>query len=148
MDRNHFSAQKDVRLFLIEDDPLVREYLSLSFQRKGCQVTAFDNAEEALKILCSQNCNAILCDYELPGMNGIEFFWKVSESSPDVIRILMTGYKSTEACKEARKAGIDEFIEKPFTSAVWKRVLGLLEREKGKDETVDRRSRHDSFQPR
>jgi YesN/AraC family two-component response regulator len=49
-------------------------------------------------------------------MDGVAFFKQIKKSHPDSIKILITAYKSDVVVNEAKKAGVQHLIAKPFTS--------------------------------
>lgn len=60
---------------------------------------------------------AIISDYRMPGMNGIEFFTIVQTRSPESVRIMLTGYANVDMAIEAiNRAGIFYFLSKPFNT--------------------------------
>jgi len=92
--------------------------MSLFFESEGCRLLALETAEEGIASLEKQACDIIISDYRLPGMNGVEFFKKIRNSSEKSIKILITAYGSAGVISKAKKAGVQEFIEKPFTTDI------------------------------
>jgi YesN/AraC family two-component response regulator len=73
-----------------------------------------------------QRYDIIITDYRLPGMDGVEFFKQIKNSHPDSIKILITAYKSDVVVSEAKKAGVQHLIAKPFTSETIEASLSNL----------------------
>ncbi len=107
---------KGIRLLLIDDDPLILDSLTLFFQDEGCHVDAEETAEGGLESLTKRTYDIIICDYCLPGMNGMEFFKKVTKSHPDVVKILTTAFISSDVLPKTPVPKIHSFIPKPFTA--------------------------------
>jgi len=105
-----------MKILLVDDDEWIRDSLRLFFEAEGCHILALETAEEAMEELNCQNYDIIITDYKLPGMDGVEFFRRIQSSHPDTIKILITAYKSEVVVDEARKAGVQHLIAKPFTS--------------------------------
>ena len=105
-----------MKMLLIDDDKWIRDSLSLFFEGEGCILKTFETAEEGLEALKKHAYDIIITDYRLPGMSGLNFLKHIKTIAPDAIKILITAYKSSEVLTEAVKAGIDDFIEKPFTT--------------------------------
>lgn len=103
-------------MLLIDDDEWIRDSLSFFFDAEGCKLQTFETAEEALKVLRRQHYDIIICDYRLPGMDGLQFFKHIQGSHPHAIKILITAYMTDGVAKAAKKLGTDELIAKPFTS--------------------------------
>jgi DNA-binding NtrC family response regulator len=121
-----FRKLKEMRMLLIDDDEWVRDSLSLFFEGEGCHLLALETAEEALEALESRDYDIIIADYRLPGMDGLAFFRKIQESNRNAIKILITAYGSDEVVSEAMRIGIQDFIEKPFTSETIEGSLSRL----------------------
>lgn len=110
-----FSKLKDKKILLVDDDEWIRDSLTVYFDTEGCHILAVETAEEGLELLKQENWDIILTDYKLPGIDGLTFSKKTQEIRPDAIKILITAYKSKEVVSEARSAGIQDLIDKPFT---------------------------------
>lgn len=75
-------------VFIIDDDAAVRESLALLLEQEGLTVNAFDSAESFLSYCqpvlstCLNECNGcIVCDINMPGMDGMEFHQVLKERS-------------------------------------------------------------------
>jgi YesN/AraC family two-component response regulator len=90
---------------------------------------------EALK---RHNYDIIMTDYRLPGMDGLEFLKRIQETQPLAMKVLITAYGSEEVISEAHGIGIQDFIEKPFTTKIIEEALSRLikTREKGDSKTI------------
>lgn len=105
-----------MKILLVDDDEWIRDSLRLYFEAEGCRIVAIETAEEAIEALHRQDYDIIITDYKLPGMDGVEFFRRIQNSHPNTIKILITAYKSEVVVDEAKKAGVQHLIAKPFTS--------------------------------
>ena len=115
-----------MRILLIDDDEWIRDSMKLFFESEGCHLLALETAEEGAEAIKRQAYDIIIADYRLPGMDGIEFFRHLQKLHPNVIKILITAYGSEEVVSEATELGIQDFIEKPFTSETIERSLSRL----------------------
>jgi len=121
-----YNKLRKMKILLIDDDELIRDSLSLFFSGEGVYLSAFETAEKGLEELEKNNYDIIVVDYRLPGMDGVEFFKHIRETQKKTLKILTTAYKDHKVVSEAYKIGIQDFIEKPFTSKTIERVLSLL----------------------
>jgi DNA-binding NtrC family response regulator len=121
-----FSKLKKLKILLIDDDEWIRDSMSLFFEAEGCQILALETAEEALEALLRQEYDIVICDYKLPGMDGLAFLKQVQKAQSDAITILITAYKTDALLSEAKKIGIHDFIPKPFTSETIEASLSRL----------------------
>ncbi len=132
-----YNKLKEMKIVLVDDDELIRDSLGLFLESEGCQLQAFATAEEGVEAFKRMPYDIIIADYKLPGMDGLEFFKKIQGFSSHALKILITAYGSEEVFTEAKKAGVVEIIEKPFTSKILEDSLATLI-EKG-----DNRGRND-----
>jgi DNA-binding NtrC family response regulator len=121
-----FRRLKEMRILLIDDDEWIRDSLTLFFESEGCYLLALETAEEGIDALKKQAYDIIIADYRLPGMDGLEFFRQIEKSHPDVMKILITAYRSEEVVSEADRMGIHDFINKPFSSKTIEDSLSRL----------------------
>jgi DNA-binding NtrC family response regulator len=111
-----FSKLKKMKIMLIDDDEWIRDSLSLFLESEGCHLLALESAEEGVEVFKKQPYDIIIADYKLPGMDGLDFFRKIQGRNSHVIKILITAYGSDEVFAEAKRIGIEDIIEKPFTT--------------------------------
>jgi DNA-binding NtrC family response regulator len=114
-----------MKILLIDDDEWIRDSLGLYFEGEGCHLLALETAEEGIDALKEQNYDIIMVDYRLPGMDGLAFLRRIQKTQPNALKVLITAYKSEGIVTEALKIGIQDFIEKPFTT---KTIEGSLTR--------------------
>jgi DNA-binding NtrC family response regulator len=107
---------KNKKILLIDDDQYIRNSLGYYFKKKTLAFVALESAEEALELLKQESFDIIICDYKLPRMNGLDFFFHLYELQPEALRIFITAYASDAVAMRAEGIGIDVFIEKPFTT--------------------------------
>jgi len=83
-------------------------------------ITTVGDAESALELLAEQPpYDAIISDFMLPGITGLEFVKRVrdDEQATHVPILMISGHGSFEVSERAREAGADAFLDKPFTLA-------------------------------
>jgi DNA-binding NtrC family response regulator len=107
---------KKTKILLIDDDQFIRSSLEYYFKKKTLVFVTLESAEEALELLKHEPFDVIICDYKLPRMNGLDFFFHLYELRPEALRIFITAYANDQVAIRAGGIGIDDFIEKPFTT--------------------------------
>jgi DNA-binding NtrC family response regulator len=112
---NQFSKLKDLKTLLIDDNVIIRDTMQMFFSQKKCFLKTCETAEEGLQALDKERYDILICDFQLPGINGVEFFKQVVASHPDTIKILISGYVDEFAISEAFDIGVHAFIRKPFS---------------------------------
>lgn len=105
----------NVKIAIVEDDSLVRNFvvdtLEFSVNRK---VLTFEDGFEALRHLSKDDgVDIIIADINIPQIDGIELLKKIKKKKPHIICVLTSGSSDLE--KQARDAGADAFILKPYT---------------------------------
>jgi two-component system response regulator (stage 0 sporulation protein F) len=121
-----FSKLKDMRILLIDDDEWIRDSLRIFFEGEGCELQALETAEEGLELLKGQDYDVIITDYRLPGMDGLDFLRRIRDSHLGTMTVLITAYGNEGVVSEARSIGVQDFIEKPFTSKTIEESLSRL----------------------
>jgi len=110
-----FAQLQKMKVLLVEDDQWVRDSLRRFFANENCALMVVETGEDALEIVKNQDCDIIITDYRLPGINGLEFLKRAQEIKPGFKKILLTAYMSEAVISEAFRLGVHEFIEKPFS---------------------------------
>ncbi len=105
---------KNMRVLLIDDDKWIRSSLEYYFQKKTLVFEALEDAGQGFETVNFQDFDIIICDYKLPGANGIEVLNAAARVKPDIIRILITAFADDHVISMAQKTGVDDFIAKPF----------------------------------
>ena len=129
----------DTRILHIDDDEnnLFFTKTQLEEQNPNFNVTSVESPFEALRIIEEEVFDCIICDYVMPGMDGITLGKKV-KSLMDIPFILFTGMGSEEVAELAFEVGIDDYIRKEATlsnfSVLSKRVLSSIGRHKAERE--------------
>jgi DNA-binding NtrC family response regulator len=111
-----FNKIKNMKILLVDDDEWIRDSLSLFFEAEGCNLLAFETAEEGMEAVKQKAYDIVISDYKLPGMDGLEFLRRVKEKQPKTFEVLITAYANCEILKEAKEIGVEDNIPKPFTS--------------------------------
>jgi CheY-like chemotaxis protein len=106
------------RVLVADDDDAVCALLELVLTPFAV-VTTVSDAETALAVLAAEPpFDAIVSDFMLPGINGLEFVQRVrSDESDGHVPILMISGHGQLVSQSARDVGCDAFLDKPFTLA-------------------------------
>ena len=102
-----------IYVLYVDDEPALLDITQLYLQRLGdFKVDIADSALLALEKLKIYQYNAIISDYQMPQMNGIEFLKEVRCSGNNVPFIIFTGRGSEEIADEAFKSGANYYLQK------------------------------------
>lgn len=116
---------KDVRLLLVEDDPLFGEALNEALCKKGFLTHLAVNGAEALSASSDGSFDLVLQDVRLPDADGLDVLKEILVKQPHCQALVMTGQATVEMAVRAMKLGAFDFITKPFPVDV---LLMKLER--------------------
>ena len=101
------------KVLLVDDEEDFLEVMSERMQARGMQVETCTSAEEAIEKLKSEAFDAIILDFMMPGIDGMQALKDIKARSPEAQIILLTGHATVEKGVEAMKAGATDFMEKP-----------------------------------
>ncbi len=114
------------RALVADDDGDVCALLTLVLAPE-CEVTAVHDAETALGLLANGACfDVIISDFMLPGISGLEFVERVRHDQSTRTPILMMSGHGQIISERARQAGVDAFLDKPFTLSQLRATLRSL----------------------
>tara|TARA_Y100001935_G_scaffold186301_1_gene154796 strand:- start:507 stop:1196 length:690 start_codon:yes stop_codon:yes gene_type:complete len=105
------------RIFIVEDEPDLRDTLSFNFENEGFNVSSFPNGEECLKSIQKSKPDLLILDLMLPGINGLDVCREIrsDENNYDVSIIMLTA-KSEEIDRIVGfEIGADDYVTKPFS---------------------------------
>jgi DNA-binding NtrC family response regulator len=104
-----------LKILLVEGDQFIQDALKTCFLAEGCSLTAVNSATEGLSLLEKNSFDVIICDFELSGVDGFEFFKLASGYSTKSIKIMIAGYGDIDPMSKVFHYGIKDIIEKPFS---------------------------------
>jgi FixJ family two-component response regulator len=107
-------TEKHPVVFLIDDDPSVRDALDGLLRSVGLQVQSFGSAQEFLRVKLPDAPACLVLDVRLPGPSGLDFQRDLAESNSPLPIIFITGHGDIPMSVKAMKAGAVEFLTKPF----------------------------------
>ncbi|WP_419784863.1 response regulator [Pseudodesulfovibrio sp.] len=89
---------------------LVRRIL----ERKGHEVNAFTEEEDALAFARKHTVDLAILDIKLKKMTGVEVLEELKKEQPEIKAIMLTGYPTLETAREALRLGAQEYCVKPI----------------------------------
>lgn len=121
------SGNRVFEILLVDDDEISRELASNALGKAKefeCNIVTASDGKEAMKILDNQCFDAVISDYRMPGMDGIELLAQVKKIYPKTLRILVTAYSEIKVAKDAiNKAEVHTYIEKPWDNDVLRSTI-------------------------
>ena len=102
------------RILVVDDDEGVRKVLKTILEEEGYVVDTSKNGKEAIRKSNAKFYNLALIDIRLPDMEGTKLLTAMKETTPKMVKIMITGYPSLRNAIEAVNKGADAYILKPF----------------------------------
>jgi len=103
------------RILVVDDEPEVCSMLEKFLTKKGHEVYAALNGEEALSVVKQERPHVILLDIKMPKMDGMECLKHIREIDKEAGVIMITAVKQEEIGREAMKLGAFDYITKPLS---------------------------------
>ncbi|HEX3084933.1 MAG TPA: sigma-54 dependent transcriptional regulator [Pyrinomonadaceae bacterium] len=101
---------------VIDDEQLVREFVSAVLVADGWQVSQAASAEQAFEMLDHQRWSIVICDVILGGVDGYAVLRRFKEALPETKVILMTGHGHAVGALDATAYGAYDYLLKPFSA--------------------------------
>jgi two-component system response regulator FixJ len=115
-----------ISVFVVEDDTAVREAVILLLRQEGLRARGFVSGVEFFNLMPDEPVACVVTDLRMPGMDGAEVVRRLVELHGDAWPIVViTGHADVPLAVQLMKAGVVDFIEKPFDP------LRLIETVKG-----------------
>ena len=102
-------------VLIIDDEPGLRQTVSLILADEGYEVHTASDGEEGLARALEVQPDLILCDVRMPRLTGIEFLEKYRHANGTAMVVVMTAYGGMEMAIQAMKKGAYDYIQKPFS---------------------------------
>ena len=104
-------------LLLIEDEETLRELLKAVLVSKGYTVIAAEDGKQGISAFLKhqREIALVILDLGLPKLDGLGVFKRVREKDPEAKVILASGFIDPETKKEVHEAGIEHFVQKPYS---------------------------------
>lgn len=116
-------------ILIVDDDPNIRELVSVFLQDEGFSCIEAGNGAEALDVLAADHIGLIILDIMMPEMDGWTFCRKVRGSYPEMPILMLTAKGETMQKVKGFKLGADDYLVKPFEPIeLVMRVKALLKR--------------------
>jgi FixJ family two-component response regulator len=140
-------------VYLVDDDPAIRDALSLSLSLRGYPIALFASAEDLLNAFDAEWAGCVIADIRMPGMSGLQLQTALMERGSTLPVVIITGHGDVTSARAAFRNQAVDFLEKPFDdelliSAIetaFERELGRIDKQSG---TARRDAMLSSLSPR
>jgi len=125
------------RILVVDDEETIRESMSELLEHAGYAVDTAENGKEGVEKSFKNFYNLALVDIRLPDMSGIALLTAMRETTPKMVKLIVTGYPLLENAIEAVNKGADGYIVKPFKT---EQLLSAIEEHLKKQREAQRYS--------
>lgn len=101
-------------VYVVDDDQMVRESLAWLLSSVGVEVSGFEDGRAFLAAAHVGMRGCVLLDMRMPGIDGLETHKRLGEYGVHLPVLIMTGHADVPMALRANRAGVFEFIEKPY----------------------------------
>lgn len=114
-------------ILVVDDDESIRNVVSDILRKMGLNVSSAENGKKGMNLFRSNNFDLVITDFDMPGINGIDFANKIKNKSPTTLILLITGSEKEDILSRIKGTAVDQVLFKPFSFAeVAKTVQELL----------------------
>ena len=106
--------EKKKSILVIDDDEVVLNSIAEALRLEGYKVDTAETGKEAIRKGNLRFYNLVLIDIRLPDMEGTELLKAMKETTPKIVKIIVTGYPSLQNATEALNKGADGYVIKPI----------------------------------
>ena len=111
-------------ILVVDDSQLLLEVLKSLLEPGGYHVVTVDSGLKALEHLNRNNFDLVICDIEMPQMDGLELLERIKNTiAVEIPVILITGHITAEYAMKAIQLGADDFMSKPIDPALFMRSV-------------------------
>jgi response regulator RpfG family c-di-GMP phosphodiesterase len=117
-------------ILIVDDEPDILVSLGDLVEQSldGVRVLRAASGREALALLLGERVDAVISDFKMAGMDGIEFLYMARQKRPSIPRVLLTAHADLELTRRAsQEGGVQAFLSKAISPDEFiERVSGLL----------------------
>jgi len=116
-------------VLVVEDDEAVRRMLAVSLEHAGYHVETASDGVEALGEMKRGQFDVVVTDYQMPGMNGLEFLSLSKILWPNTPVVMLSGDTSHEVADIAMRRGAYTWLHKPYERSLLLQILRMAVRQ-------------------
>jgi DNA-binding NtrC family response regulator len=111
------------RILVIDDEESIRKTIAMTLQHAGYVVDTAENGKQAVGKSEANFYNLALIDVRLPDMEGTELLTALKDTTPRMVKIILTGFPGLQNAVTAINKGVDAYLIKPVNPAELLRVV-------------------------
>ena len=103
------------KILVVDDEEGIRSLLDTILSRKGYQVVLAESGRKGLELCHQEKPDVIVLDLKMPEMDGLTVLQEIRRSDSHQPVIVLTGFRTVEAERNARALGVTKFVDKEFS---------------------------------
>lgn len=111
---NHDTSFENLTVFIVDDDPDVRDSLGLLLGLRGYRTALFACAEDFLAAWRPGFAGCIIADLKMPGMSGLELQKELASKEISLPLVMLTAHGDVNSARQALREKAIDFLQKPF----------------------------------
>ena len=123
------SLLAQLKILVVDDTTTSRMLLRYALETIGFRnISVAADGEQAMQVMMSQPCHLIISDMNMPKMNGLQLLHAIRTYRPTsrVPFMILTGNNDKNVLIEGRKMGLNNYLNKPFTTPDLKKALEAI----------------------
>ncbi len=129
MSYNYCKNAHEMRFLVIDDSTSMRRIIIRTLKELGCtDILEAPSANAALPLLNELDIDFIVCDWNMPGMKGIDLLRKVrsTEKLKDLPFLMVSAESNTDMMLEAIQCGVSNYLPKPFKPEILRKKIEVI----------------------
>jgi CheY-like chemotaxis protein len=114
-----------VSVLVVDDEPVVRQFLTRCLNKWGYPSSEAGNAAEALDMMITKPASVVLCDIKMPGQDGLWLSGRLRALWPNTAVVMVTAIDDLQSVRNSQEHGAVDYVTKPIAP---ERLLEALRR--------------------
>lgn len=114
MNQDREVRRTQLTVYVVDDDPAIRDSLSLSLSLRGYHIAQFASAEDFLNAHDPAWAGCAVVDIRMPGMSGLQMQAALAQRGSALPVVIITGHGDVSSARAAFRGRAVDFLEKPF----------------------------------
>jgi DNA-binding NtrC family response regulator len=128
------------RILVIDDEESIRRTVSMTLRHAGYSVDTAENGKQAIEKSEANFYNLAIIDIRLPDMEGTDLLTALRETTPKMVKIILTGFPALENAVRSINKGVDGYLIKPVNpDELLRFIKEFLDKQKHESEYTQQR---------
>jgi FixJ family two-component response regulator len=114
MQGNMATQRGQLTVYVVDDDPAIRDSLSLSLSLRNYHIAQFASAEDFLQAHDASWAGCVIADIRMPGISGLQLQAALAERGSTLPVVIITGHGDVNSARAAFRGHAIDYLEKPF----------------------------------